>query len=85
MSRSAAARIAVYESWARTPDRAARTSAARTGLLAKFEREARERLGPHASERDVALAAEAAKAAHYRRMSAASARARWGSRTASAT
>lgn len=78
MSRSAAARIAAYESWARTPDRAARTSAARTGLLAKFEREARERLGPDASERDVALAADAAKTAHYQRMSQASARARWG-------
>jgi hypothetical protein len=76
--RSAAARIAVYESWARTPDRAARTSAARTGLLAKFEREARERLGPGASERAVAEAADAAKTAHYRRMSAASARKRWG-------
>jgi hypothetical protein len=78
VNRSAAARIAVYESWARTPDRSARTSAARTGLLAKFEREARERLGPGASDRAVAEAAEAAKAAHYRRMSAASARKRWG-------
>jgi len=60
--------------------RLARTSAARTGLLAKFEREAREKLGPGASERDVALAADAAKAAHYRRMSAASAAARWGTK-----
>jgi hypothetical protein len=82
MSSSASARIAAYESWARTPDRAARTSAARTGLLAKFEREARERLGPGASERDVAAAADAAKAAHYRRMSKASTAARWGTRTA---
>lgn len=79
-TRSAAARIAVYTSWANTPDRSARTAPARTGLLAKFEREARARLGPGASERDVALAAAAAKTAHYRRMSKASAAKRWGSR-----
>jgi len=79
MNRSLAARIASYESWARTPDRAARTAPARTGLLAKFEREARDRLGPGASERQVAEAANAARKAHYLRMSAAGTAARWGS------
>jgi hypothetical protein len=57
-------------SWARTQDRAARTAAARAGLIAKFEREARERLGPHASARQVADAAESARKAHYARMRA---------------
>jgi hypothetical protein len=45
-SRSLQARIAAHESWARTADRAARTAPARAGLDARFQREARERLGP---------------------------------------
>ena len=49
------------ESWARLPGR--------TGLLARFEREARERLGPHASDLAVADAAESACKAHYARLS----------------
>ena len=50
-SRSLQARIAAHESWARTADRAARTAPARAGLDARFQREARERLGPDATER----------------------------------
>jgi hypothetical protein len=76
MDRSMSARIAAYESWARTPDRAARTSPARTGFLAKFEREARERLGPGATDLQVAQAAEAARKAHYLRLAAAGVAAR---------
>ena len=76
MSRSAAARIAAHESWARTPDRAARSMPGYTGLLARFTREARERLGPAASERQVALAAESARKAHYQRLAAAGVAAR---------
>ena len=71
MDRSTAARIAAHTSWANTLDRTARTEAARTGLLAKFEREARERLGPDATDRQVADAAESGRRAHYARMSAA--------------
>lgn len=71
MNRSASARIAAHTSWANTPDRAVRTAAARRGLLAKFEREARDRLGPGATDRQVAEAAESARRAHYLRMSAA--------------
>ena len=78
MTTSAAARLAAHESWAATPDRAARTAAARAGLLARFEREARDRLGPEASDRQVADAAESARRAHYARMSAAGVAARRG-------
>jgi hypothetical protein len=76
MTRSSAARLAAHESWARTPDRAARTSAARAGLLAKFEAEARERLGPEAGEAAIAAAAESARKAHYARISRAGVAAR---------
>lgn len=37
--RSLASSIAAHESWANTPDRAARTAPARAALMAKFERE----------------------------------------------
>ncbi|MAU81884.1 MAG: hypothetical protein CME34_08435 [Gordonia sp.] len=37
--RSLIASLAAHESWAKTPDRAARTAAARRGLEDKFERE----------------------------------------------
>ena len=76
MSPSAMARIAAHESWARTPDRAARTAPARQGLAAKFEREARDRLGPGATARQVAEAAEAARKAFYARLAAAGVAAR---------
>lgn len=68
---SAQQRVAAHESWARTPDRAARTAAARQGLEAKFEREARERLGPAATDRQVADAAAAGRKAYYARFAAA--------------
>lgn len=76
MTTSAAARMAAHQSWARTPDRTTRTAAARAGLYARFEREARELLGPGASERQVADAAESARRAHYARLSAAGVAAR---------
>ena len=76
MTTSAAARLAAHESWARTPDRAARTAPAARGLLARFEREARDRLGPAASDQQVAAAADSARKAHYARMSAAGVAAR---------
>ena len=68
MTTSSQARIAAYESWARTLDRAARTAPAVRGLAEKFTREARERLGPDATEKQVA---DAARKAHYTRLSAA--------------
>lgn len=78
MTRSTAARLAAHESWAATPDRAARTAPGTAGLRAKFEREARARLGPDATERDVQAAAESARKAHYARLSAAGVAARRG-------
>ena len=75
-SRSASARIAAHELWARTADRTSRTAAARAGLQARFEREARERLGPGATGRQGADAAGSARRAHYARLSAAGVAAR---------
>ncbi len=71
--------MAAHESWAATPDRTARTAPARAGLERKFEREARERLGQDATERQIAEAAESARRAHYARMSAAGVAARQAS------
>jgi hypothetical protein len=76
MSASAEARARAHQSWARTADRSARTSPARSGLAAKFEREARQLLGPGATDRQVADAAESARRAHYARLSAAGVAAR---------
>ena len=76
MTRSAAARIAAHESWARTPDRTARAMPGARGLDAKFTREARERLGPNASEKAVAEAADSARKAHFGRLAAAGVAAR---------
>ena len=76
MTRPAAAPIPAPEPWARTPGRAARTKPSRSNMLAKFTREARERLGPDATEREVARAAESARKAFYARLSASGVAAR---------
>jgi hypothetical protein len=77
VTRSASARVAAQDSWARTPGRAARARPAHNNnMLAKFTREARERLGPDATERQVAKAAESARKAFYKRLSAAGVAAR---------
>jgi hypothetical protein len=78
VNRSASARIAAHQSWANTPDRAARTAPARSGFLDSLLRQARERLGPGASDAQVADAAESARKAHYQRLSAAGVAARKG-------
>ena len=76
---TATARAAAHTSWANTLDRSARTENLRRGLAAKFEREARERLGPQASERQIADAADSARKAHYARLAAAGVAARQAS------
>lgn len=76
MTTSAAARIAAHQSWACTADRTSRTAPARAGLQARFEREARERLGPGATDRQIAEAAESARKAYFTRISAAGVAAR---------
>lgn len=67
-------KLASYESWAKTPDRSARTAPGRAAQLARFEKivDPDGTMPPTAR----AQAAEAAKQAHYTRMALASAKAR---------
>lgn len=72
--RSLRARLAAHARWAKTPDRAAATAAARQANLDRFEKQ----VDP-TGEMDPALRAKLAdnaKSAHYTRMALASARAR---------
>lgn len=65
-TRSLAAQVAAHESWARTPDRAARTARARAALQARFEDEVdpNRELDPEERERRV----QHARSAHYARL-----------------
>jgi len=74
MTRSVAARIPAGEP--RAPRRAARIKPSRSTMLGRLTREARESLGPDATESQVAAAAEAARKAFYARLSAAGVAAR---------
>ncbi|WP_082961578.1 hypothetical protein [Mycobacterium sp. 852002-51152_SCH6134967] len=67
-------RIGAYESWARTPDRAARTSPARKAAVDRFERE----VDPDGmlTPQERAKRAEWARKAHMQRMAMKSAAAR---------
>jgi hypothetical protein len=76
VTRSPAVRMPAHEPRVRTPDRAAGTKPSRSTMLVRFTREARERLGPDATERQVARAAESARKAFYKRLSAAGVAAR---------
>lgn len=71
---SLASRFGAHQSWANTPDRAARTAPARRALDAKFEREA----DPDGTLNPVERAkrAESLRKAHYARMALKSAQAR---------
>lgn len=73
-TRTLAARIAAHESWARTPDRTARTAPARAALMARFERD----VDPDGilPPVDRARRAESARRAHFTRLALASAKAR---------
>lgn len=72
--RSLRARIAAYESWARTEDRAARTAPARRAALERFERE----VDPDGTlpPEELARRAEAAQRAYFTRLAYLSARSR---------
>ena len=72
--RKMAAQIAAHASWAATPDRTARTAAARAGLVAKFEREVDPDGTLPLAER--ARRAESLRKAHYVRLALASAKSR---------
>ena len=76
--RQAISRIAAHESWARTPDRTARTAPARAALLAKFEREVDPAGALPPGER--AQRAEHLRKAHFQRLALKSAQARRKSR-----
>lgn len=65
---SARGSIAAHSMWANTVDRTGRTAALRRGFLEKLQREARERLGPAATDAEVAKSAENALKEHYARM-----------------
>lgn len=74
------ASIAVHESWARTPDRAARTAPAREAFLERFEREVDPDgvLDPVERSRR----AESKRKAYFARLALKSARARRGGEAA---
>lgn len=73
-TRSQVARIAAHESWANTPDRAARTAPARAALSAKFEHEVDPAGQLTPAER--AQRAESARKAYYARLALKSAQVR---------
>ena len=76
--RRLAASIAAHESWAKTPDRSARTAPARAALLARFERDVDPDGLLLADERE--RRAEHARKAYFQRLALKSARARRRSR-----
>lgn len=74
VDRAALGRIGAHESWARTPDRSARTAAARRAADERFERQVDpDGTLPPAERRQ---RAENARKAHYARLALASANAR---------
>ncbi|MBU8549754.1 hypothetical protein IMX12_13140 [Streptomyces sp. Babs14] len=74
--RSMQLRVAAHMSWAKTPDRSARTRAARRqSHHTRFVEKARE-LHPNGTEAQIAAAAEALKKAHYQELARRSAQAR---------
>ena len=72
--RSLRGQIAVHESWAKTPDRPARTAAARKAALDRFQRE----VDPEGTllPQERATRAEHARKAYFLRLALASAQAR---------
>jgi hypothetical protein len=76
VTRPAAARTSAHQPRTVTPGREAGTKPSRSPVLARLTREARERLGPDATDGQVAEAAESARKAFYARLSAAGVAAR---------
>lgn len=73
--RSVIAALGAHESWANTPDRAARTAPARKAMLDRFEQQIRD-AHPDLTEAEVAVRAEHARKAYFLRLALASAKAR---------
>ncbi|WP_378736680.1 hypothetical protein [Nocardia brasiliensis] len=74
VERTLQAKMAAHESWARTPDRSARTANARNAMLSKFERA----VDPDGllSPEERAYRVDQAKKAHYARLALKSAQVR---------
>lgn len=72
------ASIAAHESWARTADRSARTSAAREARWQKYLDRARELAPAGSDQQDIARRAEHLRQADMKRMALKSAQARRG-------
>lgn len=70
------ASLASHESWARTPDRQARTQAAREGRWLKYLEKATALAPANATSQEIARRAESLRQADMKRMSLAAARAR---------
>lgn len=70
------AQLAANTRWSAEADRTAATAPMRQAFLDKLHREARERLGPAATDEQVAKAADSALKAHYARMRLRSLKAR---------
>jgi hypothetical protein len=70
------ASIAANESWARTPDRAARTAPAREARRQKYLERARELAPAGATTEDIKLRAEHLRKADMKRLALASSKAR---------
>ena len=68
--------IAANTRWASEPNRTSATARMRQGFLDKLQREARKKLGPAATDEQVAKAVENALRAHYARMQLKSLKAR---------
>jgi hypothetical protein len=70
------AELAVVESWARTPDRAARTAPAREANWQKYLDQARELAPEGADESDIEYRADCLRRADMKRLALASVKAR---------
>lgn len=82
--RSNRASVAVLESWARTPDRAARTQPARDANWQKYVDRARELAPDRADQADIDYRAECLRRADMKRLALASAKARAARKSGSA-
>lgn len=73
--RSMQMRLASHQSWANTPDRAARTANARKARQERFITQARE-MHPGATDEQIAQVADSLRSAHYTALALRSAKAR---------
>lgn len=75
-AKSQVARIKAHRSWAATRNRTARTAAARRAADQRFYQQARELLGPDATERQIEQSAQSLRSAWFADLARRSAAAR---------